>query len=203
MVVDLARPFLVGTGEIGEPGILHPSEGGVEFLVVDQEGVMLGAHILGIDEVERDAIAGLDWPERPPLRSDIHAQDVSQEFCRGILVLGRNDDVVEGWHRELRWLSSEVGVPGREFNRLGTLPRPQDAAASGSTRRFIGCQTLRGMGRRVARNCSAQLAQVKASAWRRQAAGSPCTAARQAVRRSSSTAPTPGAVTTSSGPGTG
>src|SRR5258708_28408915 len=102
MVVDLARPFLVGTGEIGEPGILHPSEGCVEFLVVDQEGVMLGAHILGIDEVERDTIAGLDWPKRPPLRSDIHAQDIGQEFCRSILVLGRNDDVVEGWHGILR-----------------------------------------------------------------------------------------------------
>ena len=31
VVVDLARPFLVRTGEIGEPGMLHPSEGGVEF----------------------------------------------------------------------------------------------------------------------------------------------------------------------------
>src|SRR6266700_1345724 len=46
MAVDLARPFLVGTGEIGKPGLLHSSEGGVEFRVVDQEGVVLGANVL-------------------------------------------------------------------------------------------------------------------------------------------------------------
>src|SRR6266851_6385427 len=45
MVVDLARPFLMGTGEIGKPGLLHSSEGGVEFRVVDQEGVVLGANV--------------------------------------------------------------------------------------------------------------------------------------------------------------
>lgn len=81
-----------------------------------------------------------------------------------------------------------------EFNRL------YDAAASGRARRFSGCQTPRGIGCRVARNCAAQRAQVKVSAWRRQSAGSRPVAARQAARRSSSSAPTFGSVTTSSGP---
>src|SRR4051812_33634683 len=98
MTVDLARAFLVRTGPKGEAGLLDAGEGGIEFAVVDKESVVLGAHVRGIDEVERDAVAGLHRTKRPPLWPRFDTEDGGEELRRSILVLGRNDDVVEGCH---------------------------------------------------------------------------------------------------------
>src|SRR4029077_1725537 len=107
----------------GESGLLDPTEGSVELLVVDQEGVVLGAHVLGIDEVERDAVAGLHRPEGTPLRPGLDPQDVGKEFCRSVLVLGRNDDVIEGWHEALLMAALVDGRGAREFNRAAAKRR--------------------------------------------------------------------------------
>ena len=61
------------------------------------------------------------------------------------------------------YVNAPIAAPG--------VSRKAFRAASGSARRFIGCQVMRGMGCRAARNCAAQRAQVKVSAWARQSAG--------------------------------
>src|SRR4030095_17157396 len=68
VMVDLAGTALVMIGEVVDARLLDARERGIELLVVDQEGIVLGAHILGIDEAEADAVAGLHAPKRSPLR---------------------------------------------------------------------------------------------------------------------------------------
>jgi len=88
----------LSAGVVGNAAVLDLAESGIEFRVVDQEGVVLGADVLGVDEVERDAVAGAHRHEMAPGCFGLDAQDVGQEPGRGVLVLGRNDDVIERCH---------------------------------------------------------------------------------------------------------
>src|SRR5215475_757634 len=130
MMVDLTLPFLVRARIVRDARLLDLAERGIEFFVGHQEGVMLRAHVLGIDEVEGDAVARLHRPENSPLLAGLHAQDARQEDSRRILVLGRNDNVVERCHRTLRLLWLEVGAGTVEFNRPKKPPRRAGRGAS-------------------------------------------------------------------------
>ena len=85
-------------GEEDDARLLQLGEGSVEFPVVHQEGVVLRTDILGIDEIESDAVAGLHRPERTPLWAGLYAKDIGKEARRRVLVSGGDDDVIEGWH---------------------------------------------------------------------------------------------------------
>src|SRR6185312_12608198 len=74
VMVDLAGPFLVRAGPVGQAGLLDAPEGGIELGIVDQEGVVRSAHVLRGDEVQGDAVTGLYRPERAPLLARLDAE---------------------------------------------------------------------------------------------------------------------------------
>ena len=80
VMVDLAGAALVVVGEVGDARLLQARERGIELLVIDQEGVVLGADVPEIDEVEGDAVGGLHRTEGTPLRCRLHAQDVGEKL---------------------------------------------------------------------------------------------------------------------------
>ena len=95
-VVDHPRPALARICPVRQPLVPDAAKCRVEFLLANEEGVMLASdRLAGLGEVQRDAIVGLDDEEmREPPRCR-QAEDPSQERCRPLLVTAGDDGVVQ------------------------------------------------------------------------------------------------------------
>jgi hypothetical protein len=85
---------------VGDADAGDPCEGGVEDVLGDQEGVVLGARVGNVHVVEGDVVVEGDGQEAGDLRVGGQPQDVGQEAGGGFLVPGRDDCVVE---RDSHW----------------------------------------------------------------------------------------------------
>lgn len=91
----MARLAAAGFGVVGEVLVLDTGEGGVEVVIVDEEGVMLGLGLVNGHVVQGHCVAQADRYEWPELVTDWEAEDVGEEPGGGVLVAGPNDGVVE------------------------------------------------------------------------------------------------------------
>src|SRR5579883_1627822 len=94
-VVDLAGLGVAGAGVDGDALLAQPLDARVELGVAHQKGPVLRTEIVAVGEVEGDAVIGLDGDEAAPRRRVGDAQDIVQEPGGGMLVPGRDDEVVE------------------------------------------------------------------------------------------------------------
>src|SRR5215831_11313733 len=90
MAVDLARAGAVELRVEGGAGLSDAREARIEVSLIDKEGEVARADLVGIDEVERDSVMGADRDEMRPFRSRLQAEDTGKESGGGPAVLGRD-----------------------------------------------------------------------------------------------------------------
>src|SRR5690349_10351492 len=82
--VGLAAP---GIGPVRQVLLADPAERGVELLLPDQEGVVLGGYgAAGLGEIQRHAVVGLDHEEMAEPGGGGQAEDAGEERRRPLLV---------------------------------------------------------------------------------------------------------------------
>jgi hypothetical protein len=67
-MVDFARMLAAEIGVMLDAVGANTGEGGIEFLLADQEGIVLRAEALGVRKIEGNAVFGLDRYEVSPFR---------------------------------------------------------------------------------------------------------------------------------------
>jgi hypothetical protein len=95
VVVDPVLLLVPGVSPIGKPTFCDPSEDGVEFFLGDKEGVVVMFWDPPVVVVEADAIGGLETHERPERLRGIETEDLSKKLGGRVLVLNRDDGVIE------------------------------------------------------------------------------------------------------------
>src|SRR6516162_958391 len=94
-MIDLTRPLAAEIRVVRDTNGTNASEGGVEFGIADQEGIVLRAEALGVGKIEGDPVARLDRNEVAPFWSRLQVQDVGEELGGSPFVLRRDDRVVQ------------------------------------------------------------------------------------------------------------
>src|SRR5271166_3316388 len=94
-MINLAGPLTAEICIVRDTGGADAGEGGIEFRVADQEGIVLRAKALRVGKIERDSVPCLDRHEMAPFRSRLQVQDVGEELGRSPFVLRRDDRVVQ------------------------------------------------------------------------------------------------------------
>ena len=79
VVVDFPGSLVIRVGVVGEAGFPEPRKGRIEFVLVEQESVVLGLDILGVCVVQGDPIADLKRYERTPLLADRKVEDSGEK----------------------------------------------------------------------------------------------------------------------------
>src|SRR5207248_404912 len=97
MAIDLAFVALAGIGPVVEPALLDAAEDGVEFLLRDEERVVLLLDlVVGVAEVERHVVCELDREEVRAERLRLRqAEERGKEIGRGAFVAHVDDGVIE------------------------------------------------------------------------------------------------------------
>jgi hypothetical protein len=95
VVVDSVLLLVPGVSPISKSTFCDPSEDGVEFFLGDKEGVVMMFWDPSVVVVETDAIGRLEAHERPERLRGIETEDLSKKVGGRLLVLNRDDGVVE------------------------------------------------------------------------------------------------------------
>src|SRR5262245_25183992 len=94
--VDLHVLVVEGSAAVGDARRLHPFVDAVELRIADVEGVVNALHDGSqLVEVHGQGVVDLDLGEAALTLLDLEAEDVGEELRRSVLVLGRDDGVVE------------------------------------------------------------------------------------------------------------
>ena len=94
--VDLHVLVVEGAAAVGDARRLHPFVDAVELRIADVEGVVNALHDgPQLVEVHGQGVVDLDLGEATLTLLDLEAEDVGEELRRSLLVLGRDDGVVE------------------------------------------------------------------------------------------------------------
>src|SRR6516162_7404606 len=95
-VADLPPPGLARIRPVRQILLADAAERGVELLLAHEERVMLGRYLLvGLGEVQRDAVVRLDHQEVPEAGRRGQAEDPGEERRRPLLVAARHNSVVQ------------------------------------------------------------------------------------------------------------
>src|SRR5205823_2776595 len=92
--VDFHVVRTVRLAAVLEPRRLDAAEDLVELLIAHVEAVVRGLELLPIAEVEGQRLVDVDGREMAPLFPG-YAQELAQEPGGGVLIVGRDDDVVQ------------------------------------------------------------------------------------------------------------
>src|SRR5690606_20743120 len=124
VAVDLERALVRGIRPIREPARTDALEDRVELRLADQECVVLDRYgFVGILEVERHAVVDGYDPKGAEASGLVAAQDLGEEFRRGLCVAGRDDRVIElDGHQ-----ASPAGPARFEWSGRGARPPTTDA----------------------------------------------------------------------------
>ena len=94
-VVEFHVLMTLGTAAIDDAFGLYAAENGVELGVRDMESVVMVPELTRVVEVERQPVIHSDWRKMPAWPFVVESEDVSEEPRRFILVVRRNDGVIQ------------------------------------------------------------------------------------------------------------